>query len=117
MVKLEIGHYQWQKGGIKMAVEGYGEKALTAEGLHKTIKELQAALNAAIRGKKPGKEEAQAWADHVDGEINQALDLLALREQYPELKDAFVELKTLAERADENLFRYGTRMGLPEYFQ
>jgi hypothetical protein len=101
-----------------MEVEGRKEKTLVFNSLEEvgqTIEEIRAVLTYAVKGKKPDKAGAQAWVDRVDSEIDQAIDLIKLQEQYPELKDAFVSLKALAERADDDLFRYGSNMGLPDY--
>lgn len=85
------------------------------ETVRQEIENLKTFLANAIRSKKPGREEAEEWADRVDREINRALGLLASREQHPELEESFVELETLAGRADEDLFRYGTSMELSKY--
>lgn len=77
-------------------------------------------LEKAFRGQKPGKAGAQVWADAMDQEINKALCLLKIREQYPgreypQLKTIFAELDASIQRADEELFRYGTKIKLPHY--
>jgi hypothetical protein len=101
-----------------MVVEGCKEKTLmfdSVEELRQSIEKSRVALKSALGEKKPNKTGAQAWATHVECTIEQAFELLKLQGQYPELKDVFVELKALAQRADDDLFRYGTNMELPDY--
>lgn len=78
--------------------------------IRKLIPELEKA-----RGKKPNKEGALAWANAMEETVSRAFHLLKIRYQYPELEELFTTLAASADRADTELFKYGTNMDLPDY--
>jgi|GEM_PF-2011641 len=111
------------EGGWNMVIEGCEEKASTftsEEDLHGKIEIIQAELERMTKEKKPGKAGAQAWVNEADHKIDKAFNLLKLKGQYPEeeyprLKEVFAQLEAVAKKADEDRFRYGTNMRLPEF--
>jgi hypothetical protein len=102
-----------------MVIEGCEEARVSelAGKLCQELKEAQIEMRTMLSRVRSERKDPQELADRIDGMVNQALSMVALRERYPELKDVFVELDVLAQRADEDLYDYGTKMKLPKYVE
>lgn len=102
---------------MNMVIGGCEELAPTftsAEQLEEKIGKIRQELKALL-GNKPLKSGSLVWVASAKEKIDEAFCLLKIREQYPELQEVFAEFEQLAHDADDDLYKYGTKMKHPDY--